>query len=919
MILDRRQRLIWGFLGGMFVLFIAASWLSAYYIDWLWFKNLGYSDVFWRSLSSRWVVGLLGGLAFGAVIFANLYPATKDASFLPPNVIPFPYQRWLRPRGLILLVTLGSVFLGAMAGLALSREWLTLLLYKYQTPFGTADPLFGKDVSFYVFRLPIMMIINQVLSTAVVLALLVTGSVYALTGRVTFEGRWLNMHPRARAHLSVLLGAFLLLKSWGYWLATYRLLFSLRGAAFGASYTDVYTQLPGLRFLAILAAVVGLLALSNMYVRNYKVFLGGLGVLLFASFTLGSIVPGVMQSLVVRPNEIVKETPFIRQNIKYTRQAYNLDRIKEKDFPAATSLSADDLSREQGTIGNIRLWDLNVLRSAFQQLQAIRQYYHFDDVDIDRYVIDDNQRQVVLSAREISYADLPGKTWINQHLKYTHGYGAVVSPASEITREGQPELWVKNIPPSSTTSGIDAVKIEEPRIYFGEQMGIYAIVGTQEQEFDYPKGDDNAYTHYDGKDGVPLGSLFQRLAFALRTGDYNLLFSRALTSESRALIYRQVQERVKRVAPFLLYDRDPYLVVAHGRLFWIQDAYTVTGAFPYSEPMDMGGIRFNYIRNSVKVVVDAYNGDVGFYIADESDPLILSFQKVFPGLFRPLAEMDEVLRQHLRYPEDLFLVQAEKYAIYHMQDPFVFYNKEDTWVRPREKVGTMTQLSTMDPYYVVMQLPGENQPEFLLMMPYAPKGRQNMIAWLAARSDGEQYGDLLVYKFPKQSLVYGPEQVEALIDQNDAIAEKLALWNQQGSQVMRGNLLVIPVRDSLLYVEPIYLQSTSTRFPELRRVVAVYGNRPVMANTLEQALTELFGGAPPSAADGRRDAATAPGTAAPLPGGPVTDGSVESLIEEANRLYVEAQEALRRGDWSTYGNRIDRLGQVLDRLEARKR
>lgn len=907
----------------MFVLFVAASWFSSYFIDWLWFENLGFSSVFWRSLGARWTIGLLGGLVFGGAVFANLFLATRDAPLLPPNVIPFPYQRWLRPRGLTLLVALAGAFLGAMAGLALSKEWLTFLLYGNQTSFATPDPLFGKDVSFYVFRLPVLVMVHQFLSAAIVLSLFAAGAVYALTGRVAFEGRWLNMHPRARMHLSALLGAFLLFKSWGYWLDTYRLLFSPRGVAFGAGYTDIYAQLPGLRFLAVLAAVVGILALSNIWIRNYKLFLGGLAALVLASFALGSVVPGVMQNLVVKPNEIVKETRFIRQNIKYTRQAYNLDRIKEQDFPAATSLTAADLPAEQGTLGNIRLWDLTVLRSAFQQLQAIRQYYHFDDVDIDRYTIDGLQRQVVLSAREISYTDLPGKSWINQHIKYTHGYGAVVSPASAVTREGQPDLWVKNIPPSTTVSGGDAVTIEEPRIYFGEQMDTYAIVGTQEQEFDFPKGDENSYTRYQGRGGIPVGGLVQRVAFALRTGDYNLLFSRALTPDSRALIYRRVQERVDRIAPFLLYDRDPYLVVADGRLFWIQDAYTITGAYPYSDPTNMeGGIRFNYIRNSVKAVVDAYNGDVSFYVADDTDPLIRSFQKVFPGLFRPLAEMDEVLRQHLRYPEGLFVVQAEKYAIYHMQDPAVFYNKEDTWVRPREKVGTTTDPTTMDPYFVVMQLPGESRPEFLLMMPYAPKGRQNMIAWLAARSDGEHYGDLLVYKFPKQSLVYGPEQVEALIDQNDAIAEKLTLWNQQGSRVIRGNLLVIPVRDSLLYVEPIYLQSTSTRFPELRRVVAVYGNRPVMADSLDQALASLFSGNPLPVPDGGIAAPSTPAipgedTAVPS-GEPGAVVGIDALIEEATRLYREAQDALRLGDWSGYGDRIERLGRVLSQMQGAK-
>ncbi len=900
---SHRQRLVWGFLGFMFALFVAASLASGYYVDWLWFESLGYADVFWRSLAGRWLVGLAGGAVFGGLLLVNLWLALRDAPLLAPGVVAFPYQRWFRLRPLMLVVTAIALVLGGMAGIALAQEWLTFALLPRRVAFGVQDPLFGKDVSYYVFVVPALVAAHQLLNAATLLSLIAAVAAYAITGRVRLDGRWLSIHPHARVHLAVLLGFYLLLKAAGYWLATYRLLFSERGVAFGASYADIYAQLPALKALIVLSVLTALLAFATPALRNYRLLVAGLVAMLAASVVLGSVVPSLVQNFVVRPNEIVKETPFIKLNIEYTRRAYNLDRIREQPFPAAELLSARDLEKEAGTIGNIRLWDWRVLSSAFQQLQGIRTYYQFRDVDIDRYRIGDRLRQVVLAAREIDYARLPGKTWLNQHLKYTHGYGVVVSPASEVTREGQPPLWVKDIPPVQAPGVPEELRVERPEIYFGEHTDPYAIVGTREPEFHYPRGDENEYTTYAGRDGIPVGRPLARLAFALWTGDYNVLFSRALTPESRALIYRNIVARVNKIAPFLLYDRDPYLVVADGRLVWIQDAYTVTGAYPYSEPYGEGNVRFNYIRNSVKAVVDAYDGTVSFYLADPDDPLIKAYASLFPGLFQPLERLSPTLRAHLRYPEDLFLVQMDRYAKYHMQDPVVFYNKEDMWARPKEKVGVGTELRDVDPYYVIMQLPGEAAPEFLLMVPYTPVGRQNMIAWLAARSDGDRYGDLLVYKFPKQKVVYGPEQIEALIDQNDAIAEKLNLWNQQGSQVQRGNLLVIPVRDSLLYVEPIYLQSASTKLPELRRVVVAHGNRVVMEETLDQALRRLFG------------------TAAPLPDQPEAPGGerpaaddLAKLVEEANRFFRELQDDLK-----TYGQRLERLGEVLRRLQEQAR
>lgn len=917
----RRQRIVWWFLGLMATLFVAGSWSSTYYVDWLWFQNLGYADVFWRSLLSKWGVGVLTGLLFGGVIFVNLWLAAGEGVYLPPNVIPFPYYRWLRPKGVLLLALVVAAFLGSLGGIALSRDWLAFLLFANRSSFGVADPVFQKDASFFIFSLPLWNLSQQLLGAALVLSLLLVGALYFFTGKVSISERWVNVHPRARSHLFALLGLFFFVKALGYWLSMYSLVYSPRGVAFGASYADIFVQLPGLRVMTFLALTVGVLALMNVRWRNYRLLIGGVGILLAASLLLGNVLPFLVQEFVVKPNEIAKETPYIKKNIAYTRQAYGLDRIREQEFAAKDDLTSRDLASQRGTTENIRLWDWRVLQSSYQQLQGIRPYYVFQDIDVDRYQIGGRYRQVVLSGREIDYAALPAKSWLNQHLKYTHGYGVVVTPASEVTREGLPPLWVKDIPPTRASELGEALKVDRPEIYFGEKSNIYSIVNTQEQEFNYPQGDQNQYTTYKGKDGVPIGSMVQRLAFALHTGDYNVLFSRAVGAESRVLIYRNIAQRVEKIAPFLLYDRDPYLVVDQGRLVWMWDAYTITGAYPYSEPTGMavrgGNISFNYIRNAVKVVIDAYDGSVRFFAADPQDPLLKSYARVFPGLFRPLAEMPAGLRSHLRYPEDLFRVQVEKYAKYHMQDPVVFYNKEDLWARPLELTGN--ERGEMAPYFVNMQLPGEKEPEFLLMTPYTPNKKQNMIAWLAARSDGERYGELVVYKFPKQKLIYGPEQVESLITQNDVIAEKITLWSQQGSEVHRGNLLVIPVQDSLLYIEPLYLQSSATKLPELRRVVAVYRNQVVMAETLERALAAIFGAVP---ADGARDAAprgTEPGTAVTPPGdrraaGPSGE-TIGSLAQEADRLFREAQNALRAGDFAGYGERTQRLGQVLRQLQ----
>ncbi len=881
----RQQRLIITFTVIFVALFILLVLGSSFYVDLLWYSELGYRSLFWRSVLVRWGVTLLSLLLFGGFIGVNLWVALKDIW------VPVIYSRWFEPRGLAAIAALSGGFFGLLAGLSLGREWILFWRFFFPESFGRVDPVLGKDISFYVFQLPVYSLLQQSFSVVVTLSFLAVAGIYAASGRITASGRWLNIHPQAQTHFLFLLALFFLGKAWGYLNRSYAILFSSRSEVFfGPGYTDLHAVLPALRVLAVMSFLLSLLCLISMRRTRWKVLGGGVLALVVVSLVGTNIYPSLLQQFTVRPNEIARETPYIRQNIAFTTEAYGLDRVKTRDFPVGFDLRLADVRRNLGTVQNIRLWDWRIFLSSLQQLQAIRQYYAFHDADVDRYQVGGRYLQVLLAARELDYGSLPEKTWVNQHLKYTHGYGVVVAPAAEVGAEGQPLLWVKDIPPSSSP---EELRISRPEIYFGEKTDRYVVVKTAEPEFDYPKGDENQYTTYRGRGGISLGNPLARLAFALRTGDYNLLFSRAIIPESRILYLRGVRERVERLAPFLLFDPDPYLVVSGGRLYWIIDAYTVTSAYPYSEPTILQtGEGFNYIRNAVKAVVDAYHGTTAFYVFDPDDPLIRSYQRAFPGLFRSREEMPSDLARHVRYPELLFRVQVEKYNKYHMTDPVVFYNKEDLWVRPRETVGD--SVVTMDPYYVIMQLPEESRPEFLILVLVTPANRPNMIAWIAGRSDEPHYGEMIVYKFPKQTLVYGPEQVEARINQNTEISEKITLWNQQGSRVRRGNLLVIPIENSLLYVEPLYLESTATRFPELRRVIVAYGNQVAMGESLGDAMARVFGEQPP-------------GERPPVPPSSGGGGWAEALA-----LYREALARLKEGDWAGFGNLLQRLGAYLE-------
>jgi uncharacterized membrane protein (UPF0182 family) len=882
------------------LLFVVGPTLARWYTDWLWFGEVGYLRVFWLPFLSRVAVTVGVGVALWVLLFLNVRTVLRAAR---AETIEMTSRggtyRQFRPRWSVPLGWWGWLLAGVafVAGLSASRHWVIFQQFLHATPFGATDPLFGRDVGFYVFKLPIYRLFaDGLFAWLVAITIGVALGYGAIHGRLMLRGIWLAP-VGVRAHLSVLIGAAVLARGFGFWLDTFELLYSSRGPVFGAAFADVHAVLPALRILTVLFALCGVLLVANAWLRTVRPAIATL-VLIAAAWAGGLVLyPGLVQSLRVRPNELTAEAPFIARAISATRAAYGLDRVREREFPTA-ALEPEAIARNRATVENVRLWDYRPMLRALNQLQTLRPYYAFSDVDIDRYAIGGVQRQVMLSARELTVDRLPiqARTWVNEHLVYTHGYGLVMTPINRVSEEGMPEFYIKNFPPESSV-GFD---IARPEIYYGELTNNYVVVNTSVPELNYPRGEENAYTKYDGSGGIRLGYL-ARLALAYRYADAKLLLSRDIRRDSRMLIFRQITTRVTRIAPFLRYDRDPYLVIADGRLFWIIDAYTVTDRYPYATRYG----DLNYIRNSVKVVVDAYHGSVTFYLMTPDEPIARTLAAVFPTLFRPRAEMPSSLAAHLRYPVDLFEVQAQVFATFHMRDPQVFYNREDTWGVPRELFGN--ESVRVEPYYVTMRVADGTAPEFILMLPLAPSGRDNMIAWMAARNDPPHYGDLIVYRFPKTRIVFGPMQIESRIDQDPVISSQLTLWNQQGSQVIRGNLLVVPIEDGLLYVEPLFLQSERSQIPELRRVIAVSGAHVVMAPTLDAALAELFS----ARATGTPVAGAGPGAPPPA--------EVAALAEQAIEIYRRAQERLRAGDLAGYGQEMGRLGQILEQLRAATR
>jgi uncharacterized protein len=893
-------------IGPLLLVFLALNFLGQglpLYTDYLWFQEVRFPGVFTTILWSKVLLGAAAGLAFAILIYLNVRLAARmrggDVLAELENPLGLPSRFVIEPLFRRFLLP-GALVLGVLAAPQAGSQWETVLRFLNAQPFGVQDPLFGRDVGFYVFRLPLYRMLYTWVLVGLGLITVLVAATYVLHRGIRLTPRGLQVLPSARAHLLGLAAVLLIGKAAGYHLDTYELLFGSAGILFGAAYTDLSATLPALRVLAILALAAAAVCIWQIGRRGIRPVAWALGILLAANVIGLGLYPTVLQRFRVAPNELVAERPYIEQHIKYTQLAYGLDRIREQDFPGDETLRAEDLEKNDATIKNVRLWDHRPLLATYGQLQEIRTYYRFTDVDNDRYVVDGQLRQVMLSPRELSYQHLPSRIWINERLTYTHGYGVVLGPVNRISPEGLPEFWIKDIPPVSA----GPLKVTRPEIYYGELSNDYVFVQTRSQEFDYPSGDANVYTRYQGQGGVPVGSFLRKLLLAARFADVKVILSDDITAESRILYHRKVEERVRKAAPFIQFERDPYLVIRDdGRLVWLVDGYTTTDRYPYAAPVRGVG---NYIRNSVKAVVDAYHGSLAYYVSEPEDPIIRAYAAAFPGLFQPLSAMPADLRAHIRYPQHLFAIQARMFATFHMRDPQVFYNKEDLWTLARRPVEG--QEREMEPYYTIMRLPGEPSEEFILLVPFNPARRDNMIAWMAARSDGEHYGKLLVYNFPKQKLIYGPRQIEARIDQDAYISQQLSLWSQGGLQVMRGSLLAIPIEQSLLYIQPLYLAAGQSALPELKRVIVGYGNQLAMEETLEASLAQIFrGGEGPAVAPSGPIAPRAP---------PPGDGSARGLAEQAWQQYTRAQDFLRQGNFAGYGEEVERLEHTLKALQG---
>ncbi|RCW61974.1 UPF0182 family protein [Halanaerobium sp. ST460_2HS_T2] len=924
----------------LLIIFISTG--ANIYTDWLWFKELNFEKTFTIMFLSNFILRLLIGVIFAAVIYLNLHftkkPINKFINVEKDSKVEnlFGEERnqifdWLNKKRLNIIYLISSIVLGFLFSSISSESWKMVLKYLNKTAFNSVDPIFNNDISFYVFTLPFYSFLREMGMVVIVISLILVGAIYIIfTGIHSFSEVSAKLSSRAKKHMSVLVFMFLLFKAWDYRLKMYDILFSPSGVVFGAGYTDVHASLLGYRVLFFVVLFVALAVLYSLFKNNYKPLIWGIGAWIVLSIVFTGVYPAFMQQYRVEPNEINLEKNYIENNINMTLKAYNLDHVENKDFELSQDdLSYDELMEYETVVDNVRLWDYRPLQSTYNQLQALRQYYSFEDIDIDRYQLGNDYTQVMLGARELDQNALAAQaqTWVNRTLKYTHGLGVTMSPAGKVRDNGQPEFLVQDIPPVVNNENLN---LENSSIYYGEKTNNYVIVNTDETEFHYPMGSENVYTQYEGTGGVEINNILRKTMYALRFGTTKILLSNDINNQSQVMYNRNIHQRVRKAAPFLRYDSDPYIVNAEGRLFWIYDAYTTTNLYPYSQPFNNSGD--NYVRNSIKVVVDAYNGTLDYYVIDDSDPIAVTYSKIFDDLFESVDQMPDSLRKHLRYPQDLFKIQTQIYSTYHMQDPVVYYNREDVWSIPNENYQGST--IPVEPYYIMNQLPDEEEAEFILMTPFTPSNRNNMIAWMAARNDAEHYGELFAYRFPKDQLVYGPNQIESRIDQESEISQLLTLWSQRGSEVIRGNLLVIPINNSVLYIEPIFLQAESGGIPELRRVIVSYKNQIIMRENLEEALKALLkegeGMAVPqedvrdledkTGADIKTDTEVSQQGTQPQ----VSDTAQDSadlmsatsaeLIKRANDLYQQAQQALQNGDFAQYGEIITNLGEVLNQL-----
>ncbi len=923
---DRVQRLIVAAV--LFILVVAPLFSDGVnlLVDWLWFGTQHYLVLYKNILLAQ--IGLSGMAGIGFIVLVGLnvlvarsissrygYRVFHDTIELPGIERFAEAFRWL--------VWVAVLLVGYAVGQWATFHWQDYLLSKNAVPMHQADPIFHIDLGFYLFHLSYIWFLYHLALVIVLACLLSAGVVYLLEGGVSVTPRGPSVAPTARAHLMALGGLLFILLAYRTRLAEYNLLYSSRGLIYGAGYADIHATLPVLKIMLVLCLITAVAFIAGTVRGTTRPAVWSLLTLFVVAVVGVNVYPGIIQHFVVTPDEFRTEKPYIVNAIKFTRQAYDLDHFTEFHFPPSNDLTPQDIEANSATMRNIRLWDHRPLLTTYDQLQSIRTYYDFQSVQSDRYMIDGKYRQVLLSPRELVTSSLPSQTWVNKHLIYTHGYGLCMSPVAEYTPDGMPTFLIKNFPPTSSASSLN---ITQPQIYYGEADNGYCIVKSKEPNFDYPAGNKDVYTTYTGDGGIPVKNIWRRLLFTLDFGQKNILFSTDIGPASRIMIYRQILNRVERLTPFLQFDPDPYMVVGkNGALYWMLDGYTTSDRYPYSEPTSQMG---NYIRNSVKVTINAYTGKVTYYISDPTDPIIQVYSRMFPGVFQPLSAMPARLQAHIRYPEEYFEIQAAKYAVFHMTDPRVFYNKEDVWVVASSNASGAS--TPMLPYYTILKLAGvSKKEEFVLMTPFTPARKQNMIAWMAARCDAPNYGQVAVFTFPKQKLVYGPQQIESRIDQSPTISAQLSLWNQGGSRVIRGLQLVIPVKNSLLYVEPLYLTAQAAGgLPQLSKVIVAYGDQVVMQDTLDDALSQIFSAnistqlaqpLPTLKPNVKGEKLIKPVKGA-APAAPTSfSPQFQQLTREANQHYQRALQLQRQGDWAGYGNEIKKLGEVLNKLAAQQK
>ena len=905
--MKRRSLLIFALAAIFLSLFIGLPALIRLAVDWYWFSEIEYQSVFLTELWTKVVLGVGVGVLSFAFFYFNL-------RFAQRGMVPDPMVLSLSPDApkvdvtgaLSKLVLPIAAVLGLLVGLSAPLGWMEVQQFLHKTPFGVTDPVFGRDVSYYFFSLPAIALLVRSVQSLIFMGLFMTVPLYLLRRDIVVLKRRISVERSAEVHLGILVVLMFLTTALNiFFVRIPSVLFSNSVPLVGANYTDLAVRVPVLNVAWVVALVAGLFVLVGILRRQVALHTAiAIAVYFLVAGVAGTIAPAAVQKFVVTPTELAKEEPQIRHHIDATRKAWGLDGVEIRDLSGESQLTLEDVQANSGTIDNVRLWDRGPLLQTFGQLQEIRTYYDFVSVDDDRYWIDGQYRQVLLSPRELNTMSLPTRNFINERLTFTHGMGLTLSPVNQVTLEGLPVLFVKDLPPVSSVS----LRVDRPQIYYGELSNDYVFVNTGQREFDYPLGDSSAFNSYDGAGGVQVSSFIRKLLLSARFKSMDVLLSDYITGDSRVLYHREIRGRAAKALPFLAWDDDPYIVITEdGHLKWILDAYTVGYRYPYSRSVADGA---NYMRNSVKVVIDAYDGDLKAYIADPNDPLIRTYSAIFTGVFLPMDEMPTDLRTHIRYPQDLFELQTELYTTYHMDEPEVFYHREDQWQIPL----VSGREGSRDPFlrHIVMKLPGGTEEEFIFMTPFTPRGKENLAAWMVARNDGESYGQLVVYKFPRQSLVFGPTQIVNRMNQDTEISRQLSLWDQRGSEVIRGNLLVIPIEESLIFVQAIYLRAEGGRIPELKRVIVAYQNRVVMEETLGAGLARLFGG--DVVADTRsRDVALDP--IATARGEP--DASVADLVSQLTEHYENALTAQRVGDWATYGEELRQVGELLRQLRDR--